>query len=32
MTAIAQLFAEAGWFWGGDWRNPDHMHFSADGR
>lgn len=29
---VTRSFAEVGWHWGGDWRNPDHMHFSANGR
>lgn len=29
---VTRAFAEIGWFWGGEWRNPDHMHFSQTGR
>lgn len=29
---VTRAFDEVGWHWGGGWRNPDHMHFSANGR
>jgi D-alanyl-D-alanine carboxypeptidase len=28
---VVAAFAAIGWHWGGDWTEPDHMHFSRDG-
>jgi len=30
---VRAAFADAGWYWGGNWRSPtDYMHFSANNR
>ena len=28
---VVAAFAAIGWHWGGEWSEPDHMHFSRDG-
>ena len=29
--AVIEAFASEGFYWGGDWTNPDDMHFTFTG-
>jgi len=31
-SSVVHIFSEHGWYWGGEFSNPDYMHFSLTER